>query len=52
MVRQLYSRADFMGDLGAARKIDPRPVRPKHSTISGMEIEECYRAGDATGVVG
>ena len=41
-----------MGDLGAARKIDPRPVRPKHSTISGMEIEECYRAGDATGVVG
>lgn len=41
-----------MSEQNTARKIDPRPSRPKHATISGMELAECYRAGDAAGTVG
>jgi methylmalonyl-CoA mutase N-terminal domain/subunit len=41
-----------MSEPSTARKIEPRRARPKHATISGMEIDECYREGDATGVVG
>ena len=41
-----------MRESSTARSIEPRRVRPKHSTISGMELDECYRQGDATGVVG
>jgi methylmalonyl-CoA mutase N-terminal domain/subunit len=41
-----------MSESSTARKIEPRRARPKHATISGMEIEACYREGDATGVVG
>ena len=41
-----------MRDSNAARVIQPRRTKPKHSTISGMELQECYREGDARGVVG
>ena len=41
-----------MRDSNTARTIEPRQSRPKHSTISGMELDECYRAEDARGEVG
>jgi methylmalonyl-CoA mutase, N-terminal domain len=41
-----------MRDTSTARKIEPRQVRAKHSTISGMELAECYGPGEATGEVG
>jgi methylmalonyl-CoA mutase N-terminal domain/subunit len=41
-----------MRESSTAKKIEPRRARPKHATISGMEIEECYRPGDATGEIG
>lgn len=41
-----------MRESHAARQNEPRQVRPKHSTISGMALAECYGEGDATGVVG
>ncbi|HEY2774389.1 MAG TPA: methylmalonyl-CoA mutase family protein [Candidatus Binatia bacterium] len=41
-----------MRDSNSARNIDPRQARPRHATISGMELEECYRDGQAAGEVG
>ncbi|HYC01479.1 MAG TPA: methylmalonyl-CoA mutase family protein [Candidatus Limnocylindrales bacterium] len=41
-----------MSSGNAARKFDPRPIRPKHSTISGMELNECYGASDVHGEIG
>jgi len=41
-----------MSSGNAARKIDPKRIRPMYSTISGMELDECYRAGDGAGAIG
>ncbi len=41
-----------MSSGNAARKIDSKRIRPKYSTISGMELDECYRAGGGAGAVG
>jgi methylmalonyl-CoA mutase N-terminal domain/subunit len=41
-----------MRESSTAKKIEPRRARPKHATISGMEVEACYRPGDVTGEIG